>query len=134
MINQKPTKVTKSKIRYLMIIGGLLSVGLGIVGIALPILPTTPFFLLAAYLFVRSSQRLYRWLLTHRIFGNYIRNYIHHRAISPGIKIFTLVLLWGTILTSIYIMQELLWVQIILVLVAAGVSIHVLSLRTMKKK
>jgi hypothetical protein len=134
MIDQKPTKASKSIIRYLMIFLGVLFVALGIIGIAMPILPTTPFFLLAAYFFVRSSQRLYRWLLMHRIFGNYIRNYIHHKAISPGIKIFTLILLWATILTSIYLMKGIIWVQIILVLVAIGVSIHILSLRTMHEK
>ncbi len=117
-----------------MIAAGLLSVGLGIIGIVLPILPTTPFFLLAAYLFVRSSQKLYRWLLTHRIFGNYIRNYIQHKAISRGVKAFTLILLWGTIGFSIYLMSHLLWVQILLLIIAIGVSTHILRLRTMPKR
>ncbi|PKP36731.1 MAG: DUF454 domain-containing protein [Bacteroidetes bacterium HGW-Bacteroidetes-15] len=120
--------------RYLMVASGILCVILGIIGIALPILPTTPFFLLAAYLFVRSSQRLYRWLLTHKVFGNYIRNYIHHKAIGKGVKIFTLLLLWGTILFSIYIVNHLLWLQILLLLVAIAVSTHILSLRSMPPK
>lgn len=133
MTFQNQKKPLTPVVRYLMIAGGLLSVGLGIIGIVLPILPTTPFFLLAAYLFVRSSQRLYRWLITHRVFGNYIRNYIQHKAISRGVKAFTLVLLWGTIGFSIYLMSHLVWIQILLLIVAIGVSIHVLRLRTMPK-
>lgn len=128
--NKRPLKPI---VRFLMIAGGLISVGLGIIGIVLPILPTTPFFLLAAYLFVRSSQRLYRWLITHRVFGNYIRNYIQHKAISRGVKAFTLILLWGTIALSIYLMSHRVWVQILLLVVAIGVSVHVLKLRTMPK-
>ena len=127
------TKPLKPFVRILFIVFGLLSVLLGIIGIVLPVLPTTPFFLLSAYLFVRSSQPLYRWLLTHKLFGNYIRNYIHYKAINPWIKAITLVLLWGTISVSIYMTQELLWVQILLFLIAVGVTIHVAKLRNMKK-
>jgi uncharacterized membrane protein YbaN (DUF454 family) len=106
---------------------------LGIVGIFLPLLPTTPFLLLAAYLFVRSSKSLYRWILTNRITGNYIRNYIHYRAINPWIKVLTLVILWGTISYSIYLTIGSLWIQILLTVIAIGVSIHVINLRNMKK-
>lgn len=126
----KPKKIRSPYLRYLMVLGGILSVALGVIGIVLPILPTTPFFLLAAYLFVRSSTRLYRWLLTHRIFGNYIRNYIQNKSISKGVKIFTLALLWSTILLSVYLTSHIPWVQILLVIIAIGVSVHILSLNT----
>ncbi|MFP4555489.1 MAG: YbaN family protein [Bacteroidales bacterium] len=129
----KEQKPLKPIVRFLMVTGGVVSVTLGIIGIALPLLPTTPFLLLAAYLFLRSSQRLYRWLLTHRVFGSYIRNYIHHRSISKSVKVSTLIILWATICISAYFMKELIWVQLLLLLVAIGVSIHVLSLRTMPK-
>jgi len=134
MLRKKVNKPQKPVVRFLMITGGVFSVVLGIIGIVLPILPTTPFFLLAAYLFVRSSENLYRWLLTHPIFGNYIRNYIHHKSISKSIKAFTLILLWSSILFSVYIMHEKPIVQIALLLVALGVSAHVLKLRTMPSK
>lgn len=127
----KKQRPLKPLIRYLMVVGGLICVVLGVIGIALPLLPTTPFLLLAAYFFLRSSQRLYRWLLTHRVFGSYIRNYIHHRSISKGVKVTTLLILWGTISVSAYFMREVIWAQILLLVVAIGVSIHVLSLRTM---
>jgi uncharacterized membrane protein YbaN (DUF454 family) len=134
MLIKASKKKVSPLVRYLMIVGGILSVVLGIIGIVLPILPTTPFFLLAAYLFLRSSQRLYRWLLTHKLFGNYIRNYIHHKAISRGVKIFTLCLLWGTILLSVYLIRHLPWVQILLLTIALAVSVHVLSLNTMSSR
>lgn len=130
MSDIKPQKIRSPYLRYLMVLGGILSVALGAIGIVLPILPTTPFFLLAAYLFVRSSTRLYRWLLTHRIFGNYIRNYIQNKSISKGVKIFTLALLWSTILLSVYLTSHIPWVQILLIIIAIAVSIHILSLNT----
>jgi len=118
--------------RILLVVLGLLSVLLGIIGIAVPILPTTPFFLLATYFFLQSSQRLYRWLLTNKFLGSYIRNYIHFRAINLWVKIFTFTLLWGTISFSIYLLRETVWAQILLAIVAIGVSVHILRLRTMK--
>jgi hypothetical protein len=133
MLEINPKKPLKPFLKYLMVVGGLLSLIIGIIGIVIPILPTTPFFLLAAYLFVRSSQRLYRWLLTHKIFGNYIRNYIQHKSISRGVKAFTLVLLWTTILLSIYILRNTPWLQFLLFIIAVGVSYHILSLRTAKR-
>lgn len=117
-----------------MVFAGIVSVALGILGIFIPILPTTPFFLLAAFFFLRSSKRLYRWLLTHKLFGNYIRNYIHYKAIAKGVKIFTLVLLWSTILYSVFLIHPLIWLQILLIAIAIAVSIHILSLRSMPKK
>lgn len=121
-------------IKYLQISLGILCVVLGLIGIFIPILPTTPFLLLSAYLFIRSSQSLYRWVLTNRLTGNYIRNYIHYKAINPWIKALTLVILWGTISFSVYLMQGTLWIQILLIVIAIGVSIHLLTLRNMKKE
>ena len=72
--------------RALLIIVGLLSVAVGVVGIFVPLLPTTVFLLLAAACFVRSSDRLYRRLITNRVFGSYIRNYREHRAMPLGAK------------------------------------------------
>lgn len=130
----KHNKPTSPFAKILFVILGLLSLGLGIIGIVVPVLPTTPLLLLSAYFFLRSSQRLYRWLLTHKIFGSYIRNYIYHKAIEKEVKIFTLLLLWATIMLSIYLVREKIWLQVFLVIVAIAVSIHVLKLRTMPKE
>lgn len=65
---------------------GLLAVALGVVGLVLPVLPTTPFMLLAAGCFAKSSPRLHEWLITHRIFGPPLRNWAERGAIAPGAK------------------------------------------------
>ena len=72
--------------RLLWQAAGLTALGLGIVGIWLPLLPTTPFLLLAAYCFSRSSERLHTWLVTHRQFGPLIENWNQHGAISRRAK------------------------------------------------
>jgi len=73
--------------RTLWLIIGLTSLALGIAGVVLPLLPTTPFVLLSAYCFARSSPRLHDWLLGHRIFGPLISNWEQHRAIAPRAKL-----------------------------------------------
>jgi hypothetical protein len=73
--------------RTLWLLIGLTSLALGIAGVVLPLLPTTPFVLLSAYCFARSSPRLHDWLLSHRLFGPLIRNWEQHRAISPRAKL-----------------------------------------------
>lgn len=65
--------------KYFLIAAGFLSLGTGIIGIFIPVLPTTPFLLLAATCFIKSSKKLYQWLIDHRVFGKYIENYIKYR-------------------------------------------------------
>lgn len=120
--------------KYLLSSLGCLSLGLGIAGIFLPLLPTTPFLLLAAALWVRSSPRLYAWLLSHKQLGEYIRNYRENRAIPLRAKIATLVLMWASMLWCIFgLLDEVLWAQIILLVVATGVTWHILSFTTLRK-
>lgn len=72
--------------RPLWLAAGIVSVGLGLAGVALPLLPTTPFMILAAACFARSSPRLHDWLWNHRLFGPTIRDWRQHRAIPPVAK------------------------------------------------
>lgn len=65
---------------------GLLCVAFAIIGIALPLLPTVPFLLLAAFFFARSSSRLHTWLITHRTFGPMILDWQNSGAIRPAAK------------------------------------------------
>ena len=116
--------------RWLLIGVGSLSVALGTVGIFVPLLPTTPFLLLAAACFVRSSPRLYRWLITHRWFGTYIKNYREHRVIPVRFKVLTLTLLWLSIGYAILAVAEALWLRLLLAGIAVGVTVHVALLRT----
>jgi len=120
-------------VRILLIIVGTLSVGLGILGIFVPVLPTTPFLLLAAACYARSSQRFYDWLLNNKYFGNYIRNYQQRKAVPLRVKVLTLALLWITIGCSVMFAVEVFLVRVFLILIAIGVSIHIFSLRTLRQ-
>lgn len=114
-----------------LIFVGVLSVGLATAGIFLPLLPTTPFLLLAAACFIRSSGRLYGWLITHKWFGPYIRNYREHKAITKRAKVVVLLLLWGTLgYTTIGVVSAL-PLRLLLLLIGVGVTLHVLSLKTL---
>jgi uncharacterized membrane protein YbaN (DUF454 family) len=115
----------------LLILGGVLSVGLAVAGIFLPVLPTTPFLLLAAACFMRSSDRLYRWLTAHRWLGPYIRNYQEHRAITRRSKVVGLLLLWATLGYSIIWVVSGLALRVLLLLIGAGVTGHLLCMRTL---
>ncbi|MGM0431894.1 MAG: YbaN family protein [Spirochaetota bacterium] len=116
--------------RFLLVIAGSLSLILGIIGIILPLLPTTPFLLLASYCYLRSSKRLYLWLINHRLLGSYIYNYMHYRAVSMKAKVFALILLWATLLFSIWLIGKL-YLGLLLGAVGIGVSIHLLTLKTL---
>lgn len=117
----------------LSVLGGVAFV-LGVVGIFVPLLPTTPFLLLAAALWVRSSPRLYAWLLSHRCLGEYIRNYRENRAIPLRAKVVSLVVMWATMLYCIFaLLDTCRWAQIALLAVAAGVTWHILSFATLRK-
>ncbi|MBD3385244.1 DUF454 family protein [candidate division KSB1 bacterium] len=126
-------KMTALKKGMLALIG-IVSVGLGLIGIVVPLLPTTPFLLLAAVCFARSSERLYTWLINHRWFGAYIRNYRDHRAVSRQVKISTLILLWATIAYAVIGVVDLWYVRLLLLLVALGVTVHILKLKTLTQE
>ena len=132
MGNDNKATAIRTWIRILLIIAGTFFVGLGIVGIFVPLLPTTPFLLLAAVCYARSSQRFYGWLLNNKWFGSYIRNYLERKGIPLKAKVVTVTLLWITIGSSVAFAVEILVVKLILVLIAIGVSIHILSVRTLK--
>jgi uncharacterized membrane protein YbaN (DUF454 family) len=111
--------------RRLLIGAGTLSTGLGIIGIFVPILPTTPFLLLAAACYMRSSDRFYQWLISNRIFGAYVRGYIEGRGMPVKIKVFTILLLWLTIGISITFGVQNTVIRIVLICVAVGVTTHI---------
>ncbi|WP_312665030.1 DUF454 family protein [Pantoea sp. CTOTU49201] len=99
--------------RILLLSLGWLAIVLGTLGIVLPLLPTTPFVLLAAWCFARSSPRFHHWLLWKSPFGRYIRHWQQHRAMPPGAKIRAMLLIVITFSISIYLVN-LLWVRILL--------------------
>ncbi|MBN1479693.1 YbaN family protein [candidate division KSB1 bacterium] len=117
--------------KWLLIAAGCLALGLGVLGIFLPLLPTTVFLLIAAACFARSSERLYQWLLNHRWFGPIIRNWREHKAISLRGKIFMLILLWLTLGCSAFCAVDLIAIRFLLLLVGLGVTFFILSTKTM---
>ena len=117
------------KKRFFELLGHLF-VGLGALGIMLPILPTTPFLLLASACYLRGSERLHRKLLSHPVFGKILADYIQHRAVSRKNRRNALVLLWTSLLLSIVISSKPL-LMILLPFIGIAVTIHLLRLRTL---
>lgn len=113
--------------------GGTVCLILGAVGGVLPILPTTPFLLLAAACFYKSSERMHQWMLNNRWFGNYLRNYAEGKGISVKAKLFTISLLWILISYSAFFVVNNLIMQLILFTIAVGVTIHLMKLPTLHR-
>ena len=116
--------------RSVLIAAGTLFVILGALGVFVPILPTTPFLLLAAVCYARSSSRLYHWLLNNRLFGEYIRNYREGRGLPLRLKILTILTLWLTIGSTALFAVSSLWARVLLFLIAAGVTLHLIMIKT----
>ena len=121
-------KVTRAILALL----GLVSLGLGILGVFLPVLPTTPLLLLAAALFLRSNRKLYDWLMNHPRLGKYISNFMIHKAIPLRVKVIILVTLWITLLYCAIFVTSHWALRTLFIIVAIGVSIHILSYKTLK--
>ena len=117
-------------IRLVLIIAGTFSLGLGILGIFVPLLPTTPFLLLAAACYAKSSKRFHNWLLSNRWFGDYLKDYQKERKIPLRAKILSIFLLWTTILFSVIFAIDIIYVRMVLILIAIAVTVHILSIRT----
>ena len=115
--------------RRLFIAAGSISLGIGIVGIVVPLLPTTPFLLLAAYCYSRGSKRLSNRLLGNRLIGSYLRNYLEGKAMSIKAKIWSLSILWGVIGCTAAFVTDSLVIRIVLLAVGSGVTVHVARLR-----
>jgi len=115
--------------RRLLTAAGTISTAIGIVGIFVPLLPTTPFLLLAAACYLRSSQKFYDWLLNNRFIGAYLRNYLQGKGMPRKIKIITILLLWLTITCSIIFAIQGLIIRVLLLIIAIGVSIHILLIK-----
>ena len=112
------------------IIVGLISLCLGIIGIFMPVLPTTPFLLLSSYLFLRSSKKLHSWLINHKIFGEYIYNYMEYRAVKKSAKLSAYIFLWISLTISITLINNI-YVKLFLIFIGVAVTIHVASLKTL---
>ncbi len=119
-------------VRWTLLFAGTVLVGIGILGIFLPLLPTTVFFLMAAWCYARSSKRFYDWLHHNKVFGKYLKNYREGNGISVSGKISIIIVLWGGILYSMYVTQSHI-IQLLLLVIAIGVTIHIIVIPTNNK-
>lgn len=118
--------------KYVYVFIGTISLLLGIIGIVLPVLPTTPFLLLTAWLYFRSSPKLYEKLINSKYFGTYIKNFREDKSIPLHAKIISVLMLWITIGYSAIFIIEVLFLKFLLLLIAITVSVHILSFKTKK--
>ncbi|OEC35370.1 hypothetical protein SAMN05216600_10584 [Pseudomonas cuatrocienegasensis] len=117
-------------VRYALLAVGWLSVALGVIGIFVPVLPTTPFLLLAAACFVRSSRRFYLWLVEHPRLGPWIRDYLEGNGMPRKAKVYTLSLMWASIALSCYLVP-MVWARAFMLCSAVLVSLYILRLKTL---
>ena len=115
-------------LRVVFKIGALLSILLAFAGIFLPLLPTTPFLLLAVFFSLRSSPTIYTWLIHHKVFGPPLRQYLDERTISRQTFRRAVTLMWLTIGLSVWLMPVI-WVKCLLLAIATGVTVHLAKLR-----
>lgn len=119
-------------LRYALLAIGWLSVALGVIGIFLPVLPTTPFLLLAAACFMRSSKRFYLWLINHPHLGPWIIDYLEGQGIPLKSKVYAIGLMWLSIALSCY-MVPLFWARAFMLTSAVLVSLYILKQKTLVK-
>lgn len=126
--NKKKCRVLPN---FIWNIFGVTATALGLLGIFLPVLPTTPFLLLAAFCFNRGSKRIRNWFNNNRIISFYIKSYRTNAGVPLLTKVISIAVLWITIFISMYFV-EIVWVRILLGIVLAGVTIHLLKMKTRK--
>ncbi|WP_068829967.1 YbaN family protein [Pseudomonas sp. BMS12] len=120
-------------VRYTLLVVGWLSVVLGVIGIFVPVLPTTPFLLLAAACFVRSSRRFYLWLVNHRHLGPWIRDYLEGNGIPLKGKVYAIGLMWASIGLSCYLVP-MPWARAFMLTSAVLVSLYILRQKTLPSR
>jgi uncharacterized membrane protein YbaN (DUF454 family) len=122
--------MTSRVMKAVLIVCGTICVGLGILGIFLPLMPTTVFLLLAAACYARSSERFHRRLVEHPVLGAYISQ---RRGMTTRQKVFTLALLWLTLGATMIWTARAPWLRAVLVAIGAGVTLHVARLPAFRR-
>ena len=118
--------------KALLVAAGSVSLALAVLGVFLPLLPTTPFLLLASACYVRSSERLHGWLMRNRLLGGYVRNFKERRGIPLRAKFMTVALIWLPLLYSVYRL-DLLWLELLLVLMGLVWSVVIFRVKTLRE-
>lgn len=118
--------------KYFYLISGFLLVAIGVIGIFLPLLPTTIFLILASICFLKSSPKTNEWLRNHKVLGGYIDNYQNKTGLTRNAKIANIITLWISISLSAIFLTDELYIKIILLAIAIGVTIHLVMIKTKK--
>jgi hypothetical protein len=126
------TVSTSQSAKYFYLISGFILVAIGVIGIFLPLLPTTIFLILASICFLKSSPKANEWLRNHRVLGGYIDNYQNKTGLTRNSKITNIITLWTSISLSAFLLTDELYIRIILLAIAIGVTIHLLMIKTKK--
>lgn len=116
--------------RYAYLISGFLLVGIGVIGIFLPVLPTTIFLILASACFMKSSPKANKWLKNNKFLGAYLRNYQDKSGLTIATKVVHISLLWISISLSAYFLTDELFIRLLLIAIAVGVTVHLLMIKT----
>ncbi len=119
--------------KVILIICGLVSLLMGVLGIILPLLPTTPFLLLSAYCFGKSSKTLHDWLLHNKVFGDYIKQFRQGQGIPLRAKVIILLMLWASVIYSI-VMIPFLLVKIMMATTGISISYFVIFHKRFRTK
>lgn len=119
-------------VKYFYLISGFILVVIGVIGIFLPLLPTTIFLILASICFLKSSPKASEWLRNHKILGGYIDNYQNNTGLTRNANITNIITLWTSISLSAFLLTEELYIRIILLAIAIGVTIHLAMIKTKK--
>jgi uncharacterized membrane protein YbaN (DUF454 family) len=130
MERRTPNLVKNRPLRIVLLVCGFLFTLLAFLGALLPLLPTTPFLIVAAACFFRSSARFYNWIMFNRLFGHYLQDYQSGRGVAMHVKIMTLSFMWISTLVSIFVFVPWLWLKIVLPVISTAVTIHVLMIHT----
>lgn len=130
-MNNKFENYSSNKfLRIILIICGWIFVGLGIIGVFLPVMPTTIFLILAAGCFARSSKKFYYWLINNKYLGRYIKDYMEQRGMPLRAKIVAITMINVVIGYSVFFAVKTLWVQVLLVIIAVSLTVYLISIKT----
>lgn len=124
--------IVTSVLSYFYLFMGIILLGIGILGIFLPLLPTTIFLILASACFIKGSPKAHNWLINNRWLGGYIRNYKEKSGLTVKSKFTNVAALWISIAFSAFYFTNELYIRIILLIIAIGVTIHLASIKTLR--
>ncbi|MGP4040583.1 YbaN family protein [Gracilibacillus sp. D59] len=119
--------------RTLWILGGSLSLVIGLIGMIVPILPTTPLIILAGFCYGKSSARLHNWLVTNKYFGHYIKDYTDGKGVPIRIKILAVLIVWTSVLFTVTVIP-LFPIRIFMLGIAVFVTLFIFTSPLLKVK